>query len=428
MSAQLRKATAELMARAGVHPAPVYTAQMVSAADAALRAPGAMVLGGHPGTAQFAAAGGGAMELADDILYALSKGWAELKRAATVNALGPRLGVVVAGFWPMEAGKDSDKVPGRDVPALFSYPLSEVQGSGVSLTPGASTANLPVRGALVLENDRLTLRLLKTGEGSLPGTVPVLKAVRDEATGLDRITVPAVGGLPPRTVLINPVPVPVAPADTGNRSPVPVTPWHTGTAAKPVETLVTTVTPVADVNGLQDFIYWRPDAVGTGVEPVYVMFSNPYGETNAKGKYSRRDYNTEKAGGPIQNLDWRSASIDRAGIDKVKLHTGRFEQTPENKVMIDRLEKILKGELQPTDTDKRFYTHEIRELERYRNLGIKDGEVLKSVHEQKAAWNNTHTAALEDYKINEKEQPIYTDDALQAADEQELKDALGGKK
>ncbi|MBF7957857.1 S-type pyocin domain-containing protein [Rahnella victoriana] len=184
----------------------------------------------------------------------------------------------------MEAGKGSDKVPGRDVPALFSYPLSAVQGSGVSLTPGASTANLPVRGALVLENDRLTLRLLKTGEGSLPGTVPVLKAVRDEATGLDRITVPAVGGLPPRTVLINPVPVPVAPADTGNRSPVPVTPWHTGTAAKPVETLVTTVTPEAEVNGLQDFIYWRPDAVGTGVQPMYVMFSDPLDS----GRFTRK--------------------------------------------------------------------------------------------------------------------------------------------
>ncbi|MHA1066491.1 hypothetical protein ACR9GP_21665 [Enterobacter ludwigii] len=111
----------------------------------------------------------------------------------------------------------------------------------------------------------------------------------------------------------------------------------------------------------------------------------------------------------------------------MKLHTGRFEQTPENKVMIDRLEKILKGELQPTDTDKRFYTHEIRELERYRNLGIKDGELPRSVQEQKSVWNNTHTVILEDYKINEKEQPFYTDDALQAAYEQELKDALGGK-
>jgi hypothetical protein len=175
----------------------------------------------------------------------------------------------------------------------------------VSLTPGASTANLPVRGALVLENDRLTLRLLKTGEGSLPGTVPVLKAVRDEATGLDRITVPAVGGLPPRTVLINPVPVPVAPADTGNRSPVPVTPWHTGTAAKPVETLVTTVTPEADMDGLQDFIYWRPDAAGTGVDPIYVMFNNPRympGKVSGKGDIVGEGWlniASQKLGAPI---------------------------------------------------------------------------------------------------------------------------------
>ncbi|MDW6131428.1 pyocin, partial [Klebsiella pneumoniae] len=72
---------------------------------------------------------------------------------------------------------------------------------------------------------------------------------------------------------------------------------------------------------LQDFIYWQPDATGTGVEPVYVMLSGIYGETNAKGQYSGRDYNTDKAGGPIQNLDWKTAIIDRAGVDKVKLHT-----------------------------------------------------------------------------------------------------------
>ncbi len=67
-----------------------------------------------------------------------------------------------------------------------------------------------------------------------------------------------------------------------------------------------------------------------------------------------------------QEQDWKTATIDRTGVDKVKLHTGRFGVSPENAVMIDRLEKILKGELQSTDTYKRFYTHEIRELERYR--------------------------------------------------------------
>ncbi len=139
------------------------------------------------------------------------------------------------------------------------------------------------------------------------------------------------------------------------------------------------------------------------------MFSDIYGETNAKGKYSGRDYNTDKAGGPIQNLDWKSATIDRAGVDKVKLHTGRFGESPDNKVMIDRLEKILKGELQVTDTDKRFYTHEIRELERYRNLGVKDDTVPENGDE---VWNNTHTATLEDYKLSSDETLLYTPEAL----------------
>lgn len=40
--------------------------------------------------------------------------------------------------------------------------------------------------------------------------------------------------------------------------------------------------------------------------------------------------------------------------------------------MIDRLEQILNGELEATDIDKHFYTHEIRKLERYRALGVPD--------------------------------------------------------
>ncbi|AKL44259.1 S-type pyocin domain-containing protein [Serratia marcescens] len=172
---------------------------------------------------------------------------------------------------------------------------------------------------------------------------------------------------------------------------------------------------------LQDFIYWQPDATGTGVEPVYVMLSRPYGETNAKGQYSGRDYNTDKAGGPIQNLDWKTATIDRAGVDKVKLHTQRFAESDANKVMINRLDKILRGEMQPTDTDKRFYTHEIRELERYRNLGIKDGIIPDN---QGEVWNNTHTATLEDYKINERNEPLYTPEAINAAEEQAKREEL----
>lgn len=184
------------------------------------------------------------------------------------------------------------------------------------------------------------------------------------------------------------------------------------------DSIVTTTFPAGEIPPLQDFIYWQPDATGSGVEPIYVILSGIYGETNAKGKYSGRDYNTDKAGGPIQNLDWRTASIDRAGVDKVKLHTGRFADSDANKVMIERLEKIITGELQITDTDKRFYTHEIRELERYRNLGIKDGELPTNPGE---LWNNTHTATLEDYQLGNSEFLLYTQEALQAAEEQELR-------
>ncbi|QXW42226.1 S-type pyocin domain-containing protein [Klebsiella grimontii] len=197
-----------------------------------------------------------------------------------------------------------------------------------------------------------------------------------------------------------------------------LTPVHTGTEVKQADSIVTTTFPVADLPPLQDFIYWQPDATGTGVEPIYVMLNGPYGETNAKGEYSHRPYNTEKAGGPVENLDWKAATIDRAGIDKVKLHTGRFAESDANKVMIARLEKILKGELQATDTDKRYYTHEIRELERYRQLGIKDSALPPNEAE---VWNNTHTATLEDYKLGNSETLLYTPEALKAAEEQELR-------
>lgn len=74
------------------------------------------------------------------------------------------------------------------------------------------------------------------------------------------------------------------PTDTGNHQPVPVTPVHTGTEVKPVEMPVTTITPVSDVGGLRDFIYWRPDAAGTGVEAVYVMLNDPLDS----GRFSRK--------------------------------------------------------------------------------------------------------------------------------------------
>ncbi|EOK1965218.1 S-type pyocin domain-containing protein, partial [Shigella flexneri] len=67
----------------------------------------------------------------------------------------------------------------------------------------------------------------------------------------------------------------------------PLTPVHTGTEIKPVEMPVTTITPVSDAGGLQDFIYWRPDADRTGMEPVYVILNDPLDS----GRFTRKQLN-----------------------------------------------------------------------------------------------------------------------------------------
>lgn len=46
------------------------------------------------------------------------------------------------------------------------------------------------------------------------------------------------------------------------------------------------------------------------------MLAGPYDDTNAKGKYSGREFNTEKADWPVKNLDWSGAVIDSTGLIK----------------------------------------------------------------------------------------------------------------
>lgn len=295
-----------------------------------------------------------------------------------------------------------------------------------AVAKAGGTVDLPMRLTNEARGNTTTLSVVSTDGVSVPKAVPVRMAAYNAATGLYEVTVPStVAEAPPLILTWTPASPP------GNQNPSSTTP----VVPKPVPVYEgATLTPLKTEPETYPGVITLPDDLiigfpaDSGIKPVYVMFNSPYGETNAKGKYSGRNYNTDKAGGPILDLDWRTAKIDRAGVDKVKLHARRFESAPENIVMTDRLEKILRGEIPVTDIDKRYYTHEIRELERYRNLGVKDGEIPKSVQEQKEVWNNTHTATLEDYKVNEREQPLYTAEALRAAYEKELKDALGGIK
>ena len=153
------------------------------------------------------------------------------------------------------AGEGSDKVP--DFTANLMAAQAQLFTAGkVNVNPGMKTVDLPVRGYLSKDSpDKQTVNLVKTGTGGISTSVPVFNAVRVNAIGLDKITLPAVGSESPRTILINPVPTGAnAPAHTGNSSSFPSIPVHTGSDIKQTDSIVTTSLPVPEVMVGQDFI------------------------------------------------------------------------------------------------------------------------------------------------------------------------------
>lgn len=394
------------------------------AAETRVRAADVMAVRGFPASdavslapVRYSVAGTGSITLDEPMALkardAIEKALSESSRLLSLNA-GGAIGLAIGLLFHSEsAGEGSDKVPGRTLDNMFSAVLP---ADALSLPDEntlreaantGKTVNLPVRGVLRVQGGAIATQLVRT---SSPTAVPVVNATLDASTEYYGFTTPEEAGLPSRTILISPANAPGAEGPTILTGPVPLPEvvTHTGGAVQVPDSPVATTYPKPE-EVIRDTIIVFP--ADSGLKPVYAVFNKPYGETSAKGQYSGRDYNTDRAGGPVQDLDWRGATIDRAGVDRVKLHTGRFGASPDNEVMINRLEKIRRGELQPTDTDKRFYTHEIRELERYRNLGIADGEIPENANE---VWNNTHTATLEDYKINEIDQPLYTPEADEA--------------
>lgn len=279
-----------LFVKAGVQEMPVYTPEMVKSANALLAAPAAMILNRAPAGIQLSAVGTGVMtavaEWAGSIAGALWRGAVGVVEIATASTAGPMVATASTIFFSPPAGGSSDsQVPGRDISMMAAQARLFTAGK-VSIEPGMKSVNLPVRGFISTDSDgRQSVNFVKTGTGGVSATVPVLSAVRDKVTGLDKITVPAVAGAPSRTILVNPVPVgPAAPSHTGSNTPAPVTPVHTGTEVKQADSIVTTTFPAADMPLLQDFIYWQPDATGTGVEPIYVMMSDPLDS----GRFTRK--------------------------------------------------------------------------------------------------------------------------------------------
>jgi len=68
--------------------------------------------------------------------------------------------------------------------------------------------------------------------------------------------------------------------------------------------------------------------------------------------------------------------------------------------MIQRLRDIAADRLQPTQVDRNFYSHELRESVRYPRLGWRAGQPNNDIAAYEL-WNNAHTATLEDYGLRE---------------------------
>jgi hypothetical protein len=118
------------------------------------------------------------------------------------------------------------------------------------------------------------------------------------------------------------------------------------------------------------------------------------------GASSGRPFFPDEIGLPIEPLSTAGVQVVAEGIQAVKAHTARFGADEANAIMISRLEEIASGRLSASPQDLNFYTHELRELERYKALGFETG-VPSDPDAAHRLWNNTHTATLEDYGLRD---------------------------
>ena len=105
-------------------------------------------------------------------------------------------------------------------------------------------------------------------------------------------------------------------------------------------------------------------------------------------------------------LDFRNVAIRADGNVDVEFHLNRFAENgvmaSREAGMLDRLKRIEAGELEATDFDRAFYTHELRELELYRDAGFPTGQPLDA-DQAYDLWDQLHTRALEDYGLTRTE-------------------------
>lgn len=336
-------------------------------------------------------------------------------KAALRAAISAATAALTAAAAPVLVGFTALLAPSRlsngDLYSV-SVPLAELapdlKGNLYELAATGRQINLPVRLGSRTIGNRVEIFVVAADGMTIPTSVPVKLAHFDARKNVYLSgSSDANGPLITWTPLVKPQnPSTVFPATETDLS------IYEGATITLNEGRIDT-SPLLDGYGFDGFITVFP--AESGIPPLYVVFNNPYEGAIVKGKYSERYFNPKQAGGPILDLDWRKAVITQAGIEAVKLHISRLDQSDANDVMVQRLEKILHGYWVLTDADLRYYTHEIRELERFRALGISDDFKPEN---GSPVWNNTHTATLEDYKLSSDDTMLYSPDAINAGNKQ----------
>ncbi|PAU56178.1 hypothetical protein BZL43_16495 [Pseudomonas sp. PICF141] len=321
------------------------------------------------------------------------------------------LGSVLIGF----AALLTPSRLGNDERFTMSIPLAELTSESApslrAIADRQGTLDLPVGIGYRPIGSGAEVFVITADGFDIRPSVPVRHATFDAQNNVYRLSLP---DSPTNTLTWTPA---VTPGNSSTERPIVQadTPTYPGIPIVPLEGRLD-LHPIL-VEGWDWSIIVFPD--DSGIAPLYVVISSPYQGAYVKGKYSGRLFNPELAGGPILDLDWRTAVITQTGIDAVKLHIARLDQSDANDIMVRRLEKILSQHGKVTDTDLRYYTHEIRELERYRAFGYSD---TASPSDESQIWNNAHTATLEDYKLGSELTLLYSEEAISAMNAQDQRE------
>ena len=130
-----------------------------------------------------------------------------------------------------------------------------------------------------------------------------------------------------------------------------------------------------------------------------------YGGTHL-GRASERPFRYDKISLPLEQKSLEGLEVTAEGIERIRAHLGHLDPYIGNDRMLDRLDRILAGELPFTEYDARFYSHELRESERFEAAGWPDGRPTDD-DEFDRLWNDEHTATLEEFGFHEHEQRLY---------------------